>query len=120
MVTALYMLTLGICLVAGEPIPIMSVGAMDGKVDEFALAPDGWGKWSDTFQNNVQFRVGVDDPAHTFPFIHPGPMDAWAGHTSHTFTIEFELDGGASRPVSAADRPVPVSLRVPAAILPCA
>ena len=91
MVTALHMLTLAICLAAGEPTPIMSVGALDGKVDEFALAPDGWDKWRDTFQNNVVFRVGVDDVASKFPFIHPGPMDAWAGGTSHTLTVEFEL-----------------------------
>ena len=27
----------------------------------------------------------------TFPFIHPGPVNAWAGHATHTFNIEFEL-----------------------------
>jgi alpha-mannosidase len=84
-------LALGVCLSAGEPIQIMSVGSLDGKVDELALAPDGWGKWGSSFGANVVFRAGTDDPARAFPFIHPGPVDAWAGHANHTFTIEFQL-----------------------------
>ncbi len=82
---------LGICLAASEPTPIMTLGTLDGKTDEFALAPDGWDRWRETFGADVRFQVGTDDPARDFPFIHPGPMDAWAGHTDHTFSIEFQL-----------------------------
>ncbi len=76
---------------ASEPIELVSVGRIDGKVDEFALAPDGWGRWGGTFGESVRFRAGVDDPARAFPFIHPGPMDAWAGNTRHVFYVDFQL-----------------------------
>jgi alpha-mannosidase len=85
-------LALGVCLAAGEPIQVMTVGCMDGKADEFALAPDGWGKWKRSFGASVRFRAGTDDPARAFPFIHPGPADAWAGNARHTFCIDFQLE----------------------------
>jgi len=92
MAVGLCALALSACLVTSEPTPVFEIGKLDGKVDEFALAPDGWGQWNGTFGADVSFRVGKDDPARAFPFIHPGPMDAWAGHASHTFTVEFPLD----------------------------
>ncbi|MHB8971204.1 MAG: glycoside hydrolase family 38 N-terminal domain-containing protein [Pirellulaceae bacterium] len=92
MAIGFYALALSVLLTAGEPKQVMTVGSLDGKVDGFALAPDGWGKWGSTFQADVRFRVGTDDPALAFPFIHPGPMDAWAGNTSHTFNVDFPLE----------------------------
>jgi len=91
MAIGLCALTLGVLLAAGEPLELMAVGRLDGKPDEFALAPDGWDDWSTTFKGNVRFRAGTDDPARAFPFIHPGPVDAWAGHTAHTVSIDFQL-----------------------------
>lgn len=44
-----------------------------------------------TFPDGVKFTVGKSDPAKDFPFIHPGPADAWAGKREHPFTINFEL-----------------------------
>ena len=44
-----------------------------------------------TFPSAVNFTVGKSDPAKDFPFIHPGPKDAWAGNREHAFTINFEL-----------------------------
>ena len=35
--------------------------------------------------------VGHSDAKKDFPYIQPGPADAWAGHKSHTFTIIFAL-----------------------------
>ena len=97
-------LALGVCLAAGEPIQVMTVGCMDGKADEFALAPDGWGKWGSSYGASVRFRAGIDDPARKFPFIHPGPVDAWAGHVSHT----IQYDGLAL--LAYADGKVPAKI----------
>ena len=84
-------MALGVLCAAGEPVEIMAVGRMDEKADEFALAPDGWGRWGAAFGPSVRFRAGVDDAAAAFPYIHPGPMDAWAGHSAHAFYIDFQL-----------------------------
>ncbi len=43
------------------------------------------------FPSGVSFTVGKSDPAKDFPFIHPGPADAWAGNREHAYTINFEL-----------------------------
>ena len=72
-------LALGVCLAAGEPVQIMTVGRLDGKVDEFALAPDGWGKWGSTFSANVRFRAGTDDPAQRVPLHSPGSRGCVGG-----------------------------------------
>ncbi len=91
MSTGIAAAVLSIAIAVGEPVPIMQVGTLDGRPDEFALAPDGWAQWASTFSSDVRFRAGQDDPAQAFPFIHPGPIDAWAGHMRHTFTIDFQL-----------------------------
>ena len=57
-------LALGVFLAAGEPVQVMTVGCIDGKADEFALAPDGWGKWGSSFGASVRFRAGTDVVPH--------------------------------------------------------
>jgi len=37
------------------------------------------------------FEVGKSDAAKDWPFIHPGPTDAWAGHRVCPFKIRFDL-----------------------------
>jgi len=37
------------------------------------------------------FEVGKSDAAKDWPWIHPGPTDAWAGHRVHPFKIRFGL-----------------------------
>jgi len=36
--------------------------------------------------------VGQSDPKQDWPYIHPGPADAWAGSKSHTVTILFGVE----------------------------
>ena len=55
MAIGFYALAFSVLLAAGEPVQVMTVGCMDGKVDEFALAPDGWGKWGSTFGDGCSF-----------------------------------------------------------------
>lgn len=40
----------------------------------------------------VAFRPGGDNPASGWPWIHPGPADAWAGSRQHPLRIVFALD----------------------------
>ncbi len=72
---------------AGEAPMLWNIGRTDGSAAEFALAPGGFRD----FINDPCFMVGWSDPAHDWPYAHPGPSDGWAGHRSHTFTISFSL-----------------------------
>src|SRR5689334_17142606 len=53
-----------------------------------ALADRGLGRFD---RDDPLFLVGTSDPAKDWPFVHPGPADAWAGRRDHTFGIAFAL-----------------------------
>lgn len=69
--------------VAGRPIA--TVGTFDHKSLELALAPGGYAQYPTRYPN------GVDFPATDWPYLHPGPADAWAGRKAHRFTLRFSL-----------------------------
>jgi len=69
---------------------LWQIGTSDNHYGEFAVA----GKHAEfvkAFPGEVRFQVGREDPAKGWPFIHPGPSDAWAGGKAHTFRITFEV-----------------------------
>lgn len=68
-----------------------AIGTADGSAAEFALGPDGWERYAATFPDGVDFTVGADDPATDLPYIHPGPVDGWAGSKPHTVTVRANL-----------------------------
>ncbi|MGK5531454.1 polysaccharide lyase family protein [Streptomyces sp. URMC 129] len=72
--------------------PLAVVGSFDHKGVEFALAPNGNARYLATFPNGVDYRYGVSRPETDWPYLHPGPADAWAGRRAHLFTLRFELD----------------------------
>ncbi|MFE7392220.1 polysaccharide lyase family protein [Streptomyces sp. NPDC057582] len=73
--------------------PVFTIGSVDNSDREFALAPDGWSRYQDTFPKDPVFTVGRSDPGTDWPYVQPGPNgDAWAGNRAHTFTIEYTLD----------------------------
>ena len=43
------------------------------------------------FPHDVDFVVGQSDPKKDWPWIQPGPSDAWAGSRPHAFKITFDL-----------------------------
>jgi alpha-mannosidase len=73
---------------------LWTIGKADGSGAEFALAPGGWSK----FDRDGYFIVGRSDPKRDWPYIQPGPGDAWIGGRSHTFTVAF----GVKAPVPSA------------------
>ncbi|MBE3069777.1 MAG: hypothetical protein IMZ66_06030, partial [Planctomycetes bacterium] len=99
--------------VAGEPGPaateakpgvgpsavqlLWQIGQADNDTREFALAPDGHGR----FAEDPVYVVGTSDAAKDWPYAHPGPADAWAGGRRHTFVIAFGL---AAPPAEGACR----------------
>lgn len=74
-----------------QGVVLWRLGEPDGDYREFALA-GRYGDYLRSFPNDVQFRVGRDEPGKQWCYIHPGPVDAWAGSRRHLFRILFRLD----------------------------
>ncbi len=77
--------------VAAESKVLWRIGKVDNDTAEFALGRGASGQYSTKFPADALFIVGHSDAGEDFPYIQPGPADAWAGHKSHTFTIIFAL-----------------------------
>ncbi len=89
------MLLLGWCPIAPAAENdrlLWQIGKADNHTAEFALGPDRSNGYSSSFPNDVLFVAGQSDAKQDWPYIQPGPADAWAGSRSHTFTILFGLE----------------------------
>lgn len=68
---------------------VFQIGSPDSNYAEFAIAAD-WAAFARQFPDDATFVVGQSDPKRDWPYILPGPADAWAGSKSHTFKIKFQ------------------------------
>lgn len=75
------------CCGAAEYSTLWEIGRPDGDNREFALAPGAYAQFGEA----PAFFVGESEPAHDWPYAHPGPADTWAGERSHTFIVVFGL-----------------------------
>ncbi len=74
---------------AGENMKtLFSIGAADNDSRELALGPGGW----EDFDGDAFYVVGSSDPSRHWPYVHPGPSDAWAGSREHGYTIVFQAE----------------------------
>ena len=90
----LWMLCFGGCVagpVTGQNATLWEIGRADNDTAEFALGPDRSNQYSTGFPHDAMFVAGQSDPKKDWPYIQPGPADAWAGSKSHTFTILFGI-----------------------------
>ena len=78
---------------SGKSKVIWQIGQTDRNTSEFALAPSDHRK----LQQDGFFLVGVSDPAREWPYVQPGPGDAWAGARPHTYTVIFGLKSAGTR-----------------------
>jgi alpha-mannosidase len=76
--------------VRAENKPVFQIGVRDGDYREFAIAGD-YTAYPKQFPHDVNFVAGQSDPGRDWPYVQPGPADAWAGNKSHTFTIHFQI-----------------------------
>lgn len=74
---------------------LFRIGTSDDNTAEFALGPNQSHGYTTTFAHEPMYIVGHSDPKQDWPYIHPGPSDAWAGSKGHTAGIVF---GVASAP----------------------
>ena len=60
---------------------VWSIGTKDGSAAELALGPSGYRDFvtRDFGFEDEYFLVGKSDPKESFPYVIPGPEDAWAG-----------------------------------------
>jgi alpha-mannosidase len=85
--TVIFYCLLGVSAGAGETSVLWQIGERDGDTAEFALGPAGY---RDYDQPGL-FIAGSSDPKQDWPYVQPGPVDAWADSTPHTFTVLFDL-----------------------------
>src|ERR1035441_9466462 len=78
---------------AAETKALWQIGTKDLNNAEFALAPKGYNR----FAEDGFFIVGQSDAKTAWPYVHPGPIDAWAGSQPHTFTVLFGVEGAVSQ-----------------------
>ncbi len=71
---------------AGQ-VTLWEIGTADGSNAEFALAPGGYAQ----FRDDALFVVGSSEPKNDWPYVHPGPVDGWAGARPHTYIVLFGL-----------------------------
>jgi hypothetical protein len=73
-----------------SPRFLWRIGKPDGDYHEFAIAGQ-YPEYSRRFPGDVTYNVDTSRPDKDWPFIHPGPSDAWAGTRPHPFRIDFGL-----------------------------
>ena len=66
---------------------LWQIGKPDNNTAEFALAPNGYGRYGE----DPLYVVGTSDAKRSWPYVHPGPADPWAGGREHLFTILFAV-----------------------------
>jgi hypothetical protein len=75
---------------AAPLVTVFQIGVADGDYREFATAGN-YQAYAQTFPHDADFVVGQSDSKKDWPWIQPGPSDAWAGSRAHTFKITFDL-----------------------------
>lgn len=74
-----------LCAVSVRAETLWEIGKQDRTGSEFALAPKHYGE----FKDDGFHVVGRSPLQESWPYVHPGPKDSWAGGRPHTFTIIF-------------------------------
>jgi len=83
-------------LIAAEDT-LFRIGQADNNTAEFALGPNRSNQYATAFARDAIYVVGQSDPKQDWPYIHPGPADAWAGSKSHTVTILFGVESAPAQ-----------------------
>ncbi len=86
LVSAFAFCTISLC---AAPQEIWSIGRPDESGTELGI----FGKYrefSGNYPDDWRFFIGKSQSSE-WPYVHPGPDDAWAGNKQHRLVIEFEL-----------------------------
>jgi hypothetical protein len=84
---------------AAAPRVLWEIGRSDRSNAEFALAPKDYRAFAD----DGLFVVGRSEARSSWPYVHPGPADGWAGRRRHDFAVVFGLAPWNPAAVAAGD-----------------
>lgn len=72
--------------------PVVTIGDFDGRTLEHRFAPSGYTQIPAAHPDAVvEYDQGSDTPATSWPYLLPGPGDAWAGRRTYTARWRFDL-----------------------------
>ncbi|MGP9613512.1 polysaccharide lyase family protein [Brachybacterium sp. AOP42-B2-9] len=72
---------------------IATIGEFDGRTLEHRFAPSSYSRIPDEHPDAlIEYRDGADDPDTAWPYLLPGPGDAWAGRTAYRARWTLALD----------------------------
>ncbi|WIK81767.1 hypothetical protein [Micrococcus lylae] len=79
------------------------IGEFDGKSLELRFSPTEYGQIPKAYPTAViDYVQGVDTPAEAWPYLLPGPGDAWAGRKAYRARWAVTLDAAPQRDVDLA------------------
>jgi hypothetical protein len=94
-------LTFG-CQLNAKNYPLWQIGTKDKQAGELALGPFDYKQYGTKFGlSPVIYEIGKNKPQTDFPFVLPGPDDAWARNSSKQIVIRFGIKE-LSSPCAAA------------------
>ncbi len=84
---------------SGEPLAV--VGAFDGRTLELRYAPNQYASIPTSYPTAVIDVPHGDDAVARWPYLLPGPGDAWAGRRAYSLDWTVELDEPPAKPAMA-------------------
>lgn len=70
---------------------LWQIGRADNTYADLAI-PGEFARYPELFAGGARFEVGQSDPVRGWPYVHPGPEDAWAGSKAHSHEIVFSVE----------------------------
>jgi hypothetical protein len=81
--------------------PLATVGAFDSRTLEFLYAPSDYAAIPEAYPDAVIDVTGGPDAAEAWPYLLPGPGDAWAGNQAYVLNWALQLEEVPTRPAMA-------------------
>ena len=77
--------------------PVATIGDFDGRTLEHLLAPASYAQIPERFPDAlIEYADGTDAPGEAWPYLLPGPGDAWAGNRAYRARWTVTLEGAPS------------------------
>ena len=83
--------------------PVAVIGAFDGRTLEHRFAPSSYSSIPAAYPEAViEYRDGEDSPETAWPYLLPGPGDAWAGRKAYRARWAFSLQSAPAADLDLA------------------
>ena len=83
--------------------PVATIGDFDGRTLEHHLAPASYAQIPERYPEAlIEYEDGVDEPGESWPYLLPGPGDAWAGGIPYSARWTVSLEQAPSEDLDLA------------------